>query len=311
MKNKEYYFIKPYNDDLPKPPEESFSEILNEAYLHPFTWKARTTRKSYWISILVNLIISILAGIIIYYGNTTNNLGLRLIDYVVAAVLLIWIWLAGLGQLVRRLHDVGYSGYWYWANLIPYGSLFLFYLSLQPSKQAPTEWGTYLYSDVDVYGIFSQNEETTFKVPVPTIGQILKEHFFDCFKWNARSTRTSYWVGTAISSVITAVLVIPIYFFAFMYGLASAVSDNEFDSLMPFFLIAVVIMVAGLIWTFLAQLGHTVRRLHDAGMSGWWFWITIIPYIGNWLLAFLLFHPTVEHEVKWEGYLFKKKDTIR
>lgn len=311
MKNKEYYFIKPYSADLPKPPEESFSEILSEAYLHPFTWKARTTRKSYWISVLVNLIISVLAGIIIYYGNTTNNLGLRLIDYVVATVLFIWIWLAGLGQMIRRLHDVGYSGYWYWANLVPYGSLFLFYLSLQPSTQAPTEWGTYLYSDVDVYGIFDKNEEAAFKVPIPTIGQILKEHFFDCFKWNARSTRTSYWVGTAINSVITAVLVIPIYFLSFMFNLTNTVSDSEFDSLMPFFLIVIVIMLAGLIWAFLAQLGHTVRRLHDAGMNGWWFWITIIPYIGNWLLAFLLFHPTVEHEVKWDGYLFNKKDTIR
>ena len=306
MEKKEYYFIKPYDEKLPKPPKESFSDILSEAYLHPFTWKARTTRKSYWISVLVNLIISFLAGAIVYYGTTTANLGLRFIDYVVATILFIWVFLAGLGQTIRRLHDVGYSGYWYWANLIPYGSLFLFYLSLQPSKQTSTEWGSYLYTDVDVYGVFDKNTETTSKVPVPTIGQILKEHFFDCFKWNARSTRTSYWVGTAISSVITAVLVIPIYLFAFIYGLAT-VNDSELDSMMPLFIIALVIMIVGLIWNFLAQLGHTVRRLHDAGLSGWWFWIVVIPYIGDWLLAFLLFHPTVEHEVKWNEYLFTKK----
>jgi|APEBP8051073178_1049388.scaffolds.fasta_scaffold00085_23 uncharacterized membrane protein YhaH (DUF805 family) len=34
---------------------------------------------------------------------------------------------------------------------------------------------------------------------------------------------------------------------------------------------------------FLPQISVTVRRLHDTGRSGWWFWILLIPLIG-WLL---------------------------
>lgn len=46
MNERVYYFIKSYDENLPKPPAESFGQILNETYLHPFNWNARTTRKS-------------------------------------------------------------------------------------------------------------------------------------------------------------------------------------------------------------------------------------------------------------------------
>lgn len=31
----------------------------------------------------------------------------------------------------------------------------------------------------------------------------------------------------------------------------------------------------------------TVRRLHDAGKSGWWYWIALIPFIGGIWLFYL------------------------
>lgn len=308
---KEYYIIKPYDENLPKPPKESFSDILSEAFLHPFDWNARTTRASYWVSVLVNFIISILASGIVYYGSTTVNLGLRWIDYVVSGVLFIWMFLAGLGQTIRRLHDVGYSGYWYWASLVPYGSLFIFYLSIQPSRQTATKWGNYLYNDNNIYGSYTEKLDAP-KVPVPTISQILKEHFFDCFKWNARSTRTSYWVGTAVSNIVIAILVLPIYFLALLANTSEFQNDDSFFNIFgPLLLALLIIMLVGLIWIILAQLGHTVRRLHDAGLSGWWGWVLVIPYIGEPILALLLFHPTTSSEVKWNGYLFTKNDRIQ
>ena len=158
MNDRVYYFIKPYDESLPMPPKESFAQILNEAYLHPFNWKARTTRKSFWWSTLINLILGILCVILgLYAFNQSINPGIRIIDGVVAVIAYLWLFLAGLGQTIRRLHDVGYSGYWYWATFTGYGTMFMFYLALQPSVQY--------------------------------IGQILKEHFFDCFKWDARSFR--------------------------------------------------------------------------------------------------------------------------
>lgn len=33
------------------------------------------------------------------------------------------------------------------------------------------------------------------------------------------------------------------------------------------------------------------RRLHDTGRSGWWVWITILPYLGSLILLVLLLLP--------------------
>lgn len=52
-----------------------------------------------------------------------------------------------------------------------------------------------------------------------------------------------------------------------------------------FYIIAVVAWL-GLI---LALISAAVRRLHDTGRSGWWYWIGLIPFIGGiWLLVLLV-----------------------
>lgn len=311
MNERVYYFVKSYDEDLPKPPAESFSQILNETYLHPFDWSARTTRKSYWWSVLTNFIIAILAIVVGFYAfNEGLNPGIRVIDAVVAIAIYVWVFLAGLGQMIRRLHDVGYSGYWYWATFTGYGTMFMFYLALQPSVQHKVKWGKYLFSDQD----YPEGQKE--KVPVPTIGQILKEHFFDCFKWNARSTRTSFWVGTAVSQVILTISTFAGYLLAiFLFSPFSVIiADSSGASnrgLAICLIVLFIIFLAAAIWAFLAQLGHTIRRLHDAGFNGGWWWISVIPYIGNLLLSLLLFHPTTKLDVKWNGYLFDDDDRIR
>lgn len=305
MRDRVYYFIKPYDESLPLPPAESFAQILNEAYLHPFNWKARTTRKSFWWSTLINLVIGILCIILGFYAFNQNiNPGIRIVDGIVAAVVYLWLFLAALGQTIRRLHDVGYSGYWYWAAFTGYGAMFLFYLELQPSVQRQVKWGKYFFSNQDYP---AGHKET---VPVPTIGQILKEHFFDCFKWNARSTRTSFWVGTAINQVTLGIGTLFIYAFSAFFTIIPGWLQMP-QAIGIFFLCFLILLLVILIWSFLAQLGHTVRRLHDAGFNGGWWWLGIVPYVGDLLLAFLLFHPTVYADNKWNKYLFDPEDRIR
>lgn len=289
--NNNYYFIKPYNEKLPLPPEESFSQILNEAYLHPFDWKGRTTRKSYWLSILTNVVLAFLSTILVgYMFGSDISLGLKWIDGVVAAIVYLIIFFAGLGQTIRRLHDVNYSGKWYWLTFVPYGTFFLLYLSLQPSIQKRVKWGNYLYTNNEVYF----EDATKDVVPVPTIGQILKEHFLYCFNWQGRSTRRSYWVASIFSYIFISLDILAIY-------AINLISDDGI------WMILSIILVVILIWLLVAQIGHAVRRLHDANLIGWWYWISAIPYVGEVLLSFLLFHPSVKQEVKWGGYLFEEK----
>lgn len=311
MNSRDYYFLKNYDESLPKPPAETFNQILSETYLHPFNWKGRTTRKSFWISILCNAILAMIAVALFGYflGNENIDLGLKWIDGVVSTVVFIWLFLANLGQTVRRLHDVDYSGYWYWINFTGSGAMFIFYLTLQPSAQRKVKWGKYFFSNKDYPDIPKP------KVPVPTVQQIVKEHFFNCFNWNARSTRTSYWVGTAISQAITGITLMT-SIFLLTISLVPVWHSTEFrevfgkDFVIEIGIITVFLLIVTF-WSIFAQLGHTVRRLHDAGFSGWWWWIGLVPYIGQVLLAFLLFHPTLQREVKWNKYLFDEEDRIR
>ena len=40
----------------------------------------------------------------------------------------------------------------------------------------------------------------------------------------------------------------------------------------------------------LPAISVTVRRLHDTGKSGWWYWIAFVPFVGGFLLlAFCCF----------------------
>ena len=40
--------------------------------------------------------------------------------------------------------------------------------------------------------------------------------------------------------------------------------------------------------TFIPVIAVSIRRLHDTGRSGWWFLITLIPFIGGFGLLWLL-----------------------
>lgn len=60
------------------------------------------------------------------------------------------------------------------------------------------------------------------------------------------------------------------------------------------FALLTLVMVA----LMLPMLSAMVRRLHDAGKSGWWYFISIIPWIGNLILLVLLLMPSIAQEAE-------------
>ncbi len=44
--------------------------------------------------------------------------------------------------------------------------------------------------------------------------------------------------------------------------------------------------------TAIPYLAVTIRRLHDAGLSGWYFWVILIPFVGGLVLTFLMILPS-------------------
>ncbi len=90
----------------------------------------------------------------------------------------------------------------------------------------------------------------------------LKEHYAD---FNGRARRKEYWMFTLFNMVASWVLtllggLIKCPWIGYLYSLA----------------------------VLIPSLAVLVRRLHDTGRSGWWFFICFVPIIGwIWLLVLM------------------------
>jgi uncharacterized membrane protein YhaH (DUF805 family) len=100
--------------------------------------------------------------------------------------------------------------------------------------------------------------------------KVLKEHYFD-FKGRAR--RTEFWMFILINIIISVILAVLDDLLGLNFG---SKEQNGFLSTIYSLLI------------FVPGLSVTVRRLHDANKSGWYYALILIPIIGwIWLLVLL------------------------
>jgi uncharacterized membrane protein YhaH (DUF805 family) len=97
---------------------EWYLKVVRDNYAN-FAGRAR--RKEYWMFVLFNMIFAIVAMIIDNILGTTFNIGdLYSLPYGWLYLLyVLGIIIPSLAVLVRRLHDVGKSGWWFFIVLIP------------------------------------------------------------------------------------------------------------------------------------------------------------------------------------------------
>ena len=103
---------------------ESFVGTLKKS----LTFKGRATRSEYWIFVLFCLIYEIFAAALILLGF--------LIYYIIGYIFLVFVLLtllclcvSGIALSVRRLHDLGLSGFWLWyLNPVGLPVIFMVYL---------------------------------------------------------------------------------------------------------------------------------------------------------------------------------------
>lgn len=104
----------------------------------------------------------------------------------------------------------------------------------------------------------------------------LFEYFKKCFEhyadFNGRARRKEYWGFVLFYCIF--------YFVAYIFA---AIIDSIIG--IPIFTAIIGLASLGAIVPALAVL---VRRLHDIGKSGWWYFISFVPLIGTiWLLVLL------------------------
>ena len=106
-------------------------------------FSGRARRTEYWMFYLFSVIFSIVAIILdIVLGTVLEELGIVGVFGIVYSLFALAIFLPSLAVTVRRLHDVGKSGWWFFISFVPFiGGLWFFILSVTDSQANENEYG--------------------------------------------------------------------------------------------------------------------------------------------------------------------------
>lgn len=125
----------------------TFSESVKNCLDKYATMRGRAPRSEYWWFVVFNMIViigvSILFGIIgAMINREAGAAAAGSVGYFFACLALI---IPNICVLVRRLHDTGHSGFWYFIVLVPLiGGLWLLYLMIKDSDDE-NEYGLPVY----------------------------------------------------------------------------------------------------------------------------------------------------------------------
>jgi len=109
-------------------------ESVKDALKKYFVFQGRATRPQFWWFELANLIVAVVFTIVIMIAGSVNaSLG-NLVNTLLHLVTLVVFGLPGISLAVRRLHDIGKSGWWLLLIFIPLiGIIWLIVLWTRPS----------------------------------------------------------------------------------------------------------------------------------------------------------------------------------
>lgn len=115
---------------------EWFLKVVRDNYAN---FNGRARRKEYWMFTLFNFIFAAVAAIL----DNITGLAVEGIGYgAIYSIYALATFIPGLAVLVRRLHDVGKSGWMFLIALIPLiGSIWLLVLLVTDSKPGENKWG--------------------------------------------------------------------------------------------------------------------------------------------------------------------------
>jgi uncharacterized membrane protein YhaH (DUF805 family) len=96
--------------------------------------------------------------------------------------------------------------------------------------------------------------------------------------FKGRASRSEFWKFVIFVAIVTIVLYLPL--------IATGGSTGDAGSGLST-LVTVSLLAGGIftLVTLLPYLSVLVRRLHDTNRSGWWYWIALVPFVGEHVAA--------------------------
>lgn len=111
----------------------------------------------------------------------------------------------------------------------------------------------------------------------------------DYVNFRARARRKEFWGFVLFIYLGIAVLI------AIGVGIDFAIGNMDYEE--PY----ATMIIGGLAWlaVILPSISVMVRRQHDIGLSGWFYLLILVPYVGGLILLVFAFIPSQKHENKW------------
>ena len=124
------------------PMQRSFLFWYGQCWRKYATFIGRARRSEYWSFVLLN---SLMVVIMFFMppamqahginGNVVRVIAFLFLGYVLVSII------PGIAVTVRRLHDIGRSGWWWLISLLPYVGLILFVFMCRDSQPGSNQYG--------------------------------------------------------------------------------------------------------------------------------------------------------------------------
>ena len=117
-----------------------------DAHRQLFSFRGRARRSEYWYFQLFNALAQLIGTTILGFTaeasrGTLLHLLFRILFYLALGYVAV-SWLAGTTLLVRRLHDTGRSGWWFYIGMLPLiGNIVLLIFCVQDSQPGQNRFG--------------------------------------------------------------------------------------------------------------------------------------------------------------------------
>lgn len=119
--------------------------------------------------------------------------------------------------------------------------------------------------------------------------------FAGAFKLSGRAPRSEFW-WFFLFEILAVIVLIFVDMATIMQLVAqSQGSAGGLENLNPFSLTLVYYFIL----TFFPRLSVTVRRLHDVGLSGWFYLIYFVPIIGGLIVFIMMMLPSESRDNKF------------
>lgn len=115
-----------------------------------------------------------------------------------------------------------------------------------------------------------------------TFAEAVQSVFSKSTKIQGRSPRSEYWYWVLFVIIVQLFTIIPVVMVAML------IQAQDVWALLPFLIAAGAIAL--FLW--LGTITVTIRRLHDQGLSGWFFLLFLIPSVGSLIQLIFMLQPS-------------------